>query len=69
MDQQRPEITWTLPIDQANLILNLLGNYSFNKIADILVNLRRQGEAQIQLLNQQAQAPQRPPVAGQEVKT
>lgn len=64
MDNQRPEITWTVTLDQANQILQILGNQNFNKIADLIMNLRRQGEAQVQLLNQQAAAPQR-----QEVKT
>jgi hypothetical protein len=49
-----PEITWTLSMTQANIILNVLGKQPFESVADLIMDLRNQAQAQIQLYQQQA---------------
>jgi hypothetical protein len=48
-----PEITWTLPLAQANMVLGYLGEQKFRDVADIIIELRNQAQAQIQLFQQQ----------------
>lgn len=48
-----PEITWTLPMTQANMVLGILGDQKFNQVADLIIDLRNQAQAQIQLFQQQ----------------
>jgi hypothetical protein len=52
-----PEITWTLPMDQANTILSVLAQQPFERVAELIVELRNQAQAQIQLYQQQHQPP------------
>jgi hypothetical protein len=48
-----PEITWTLSMDQANLMLSIAAKQPFEQVADLIVELRNQAQAQIQLFQQQ----------------
>ena len=70
-DNPNPEITWSVPMAQANHILDVLGRQPYNEIAPLVMFLRRQADAQIQLLQQQqgvGQQPQANPPR-QDVKT
>jgi hypothetical protein len=48
-----PEITWTLPLPQANMLLAIVGKQPFEQVADLIIELRNQATAQIQLYQQQ----------------
>jgi hypothetical protein len=48
-----PEITWTLPMAQANMVLAIIGKQPFETVADLIMELRNQATAQIQLYQQQ----------------
>lgn len=52
-DSINPEITWTVPIQQANIILQVLGRQPHDEVAQLIAFLRRQADAQIQMLQQQ----------------
>ena len=45
---RQPEITWVLPMDQANTILNILGKQPYETIADLIMNLRMQAQPQVE---------------------
>ena len=47
-----PEITWTVTIDRANVILSIIAKRPFEEIADIIMDLRTQAAPQIQKLQQ-----------------
>ena len=55
-----PEITWTLGMEQANVVLSVLAQQPFERVADLIVELRNQAQAQIQLYQQQQQPPGMP---------
>jgi hypothetical protein len=47
-------------MDQANTILSVLAQQPFERVADLIVELRNQAQAQIQLYQQQQQPPGMP---------
>lgn len=57
---QEPTITWQLPLNQANIILNVLGKQPFETVADLIMDLRQQAGTQLQRLQQQQ--PPLPPI-------
>lgn len=51
--QNEPEITWTIHMDQANTILSVLAQQPFERVAELIVDLRNQAQAQLQSFQQQ----------------
>lgn len=49
-----PEITWTISLPKANLMLAIMAKQPFEQVADLIIELRNQAQAQIQLFQQQA---------------
>jgi hypothetical protein len=49
---QSPNITWELPIEQANVVLSILGKQPFETVADLIMELRNQAGRQLQALQQ-----------------
>lgn len=50
--QQEPEITWTVPLERANMILSILAKQPFEIISPVMDDLRQQAQSQIQRLQQ-----------------
>ena len=48
-----PEITWTLSMTQANVVLSIIGKQPFEQIADLIIELRNQAQQQLQAYQQQ----------------
>ena len=48
-----PEITWTLSMTQANVVLSIIGKQPFEQIADLIIELRNQAQQQLQAFQQQ----------------
>jgi hypothetical protein len=44
----QPEITWTIPLDRANTILSIVAQRPFAEVAEIIGDLQRQAQPQIQ---------------------
>lgn len=58
-----PEITITFDLTTLNMIIDVLSQQPFGKVADTIVEIKNQAQAQLQLLNQQGQpAAEREPV-------
>lgn len=53
MTKNEPEITWTLPLEKANVVLMLIGKQPFEQVADLIMDLRNQAQAQLQSFQQQ----------------
>lgn len=53
-----PTITWTINLEQANLVLQVLGKGKFDRVADVVLGLRQQAQQQVEKMQQQAQAQQ-----------
>ena len=43
-----PELMLSLPIEQVNTILMYLGKQEFDKVADLIMNIRMQAQKQVQ---------------------
>lgn len=43
-----PEITWTLTMPQANQIMGTLAKQPFGEVADLIAELQKQAQAQLQ---------------------
>ena len=50
-----PTITWTINLEQANLVLQVLGKGKFDRVADVVLGLRQQAQQQVQKMQQEAQ--------------
>jgi len=50
-----PDITLTMPLDDLNKALGLLGTHPFNDVADLIFDWRNQTSQQIQQLQQRQQ--------------
>jgi len=46
---QQPEITWTVSMDKANMILSIIAKQPFEVVADLIVELRNQAQSQLQM--------------------
>jgi hypothetical protein len=53
-----PTITWTINLEQANLVLQVLGKGKFDRVADVVLGLRQQAQQQVQKMQQEAQQQQ-----------
>jgi len=48
-----PEITLVLDLNRVNQIMQFLGTHPFEKVADLIVDIRNQAGTQLQLAQQQ----------------
>ena len=55
------DINLTLPIDQVNLALALLGSHPFNQVADLIVGIRQQAGPQVAQMQPQIDPPRQVP--------
>ena len=51
-----PQITWTISLDQANLIMSIVSDQKFSLVADLIVTLRQQAATQLQQIQAQQSA-------------
>ena len=51
-------ISITLPLHAVNLILQALGNMPFNQVANLIIDVRNQGDAQVAAATAAAAEPQ-----------
>jgi hypothetical protein len=53
----KPEIIWKLTVEQANQIMGTLAKRPFDEVADLIAELQKQAQAQLQIQPQQTAMP------------
>jgi hypothetical protein len=60
MPNENPNITWNLSLEHANLVLQCLGKQKFDRVADLMIDLRQQAAKNIQTWQEAQKAMQMP---------
>ena len=50
------QITWTISLDQANLMMSIVSDQKFSLVADLIVTLRQQAATKLQQIQAQQSA-------------